>query len=152
MAVESTLQNDTATSLDIVAATSQDDQDLIAQAFSQPSGSQEKFKKRWIEFDCQKGVHHGKWSTYEQGNRTRVKGGYIGGLGNVVSSGEYGRRRVEEFAKNHDCHYAERFKKDLDDSGIGGIAVEGWPSGRGNSGLSDGKGNSGEGRSDIHLT
>jgi hypothetical protein len=113
-----------------VAATSLSDEEIILAAL-QPSGSQEKFRKRWIEFDCQKGVHHGKYATYENGKRIRVTGGYLGRFDKVKASGSYGQRRIQEFIAQHNCHYPERFTKDLDECGIGGIAVEGWASGRG---------------------
>ena len=115
-----------------------DDLDLIASALHQPSGSQEKFRKRWIEFDCQKGVHHGKYATYQNKKRIRVSGGYLGRFDKVRASGSYGERRVHEFIAKHSCHYAERFQKDLDECSIGGIAVENWPSGRSVSRLPDG--------------
>jgi hypothetical protein len=102
----------------------------ILAALHQPSGSQEKFRKRWIEFDCQKGVHHGKYATYENKKRIRVPGGYLGRFDKVKASGSYGARRVQDFLSRHNCHYVERFQKDLDECGIGGIAVEGWASGR----------------------
>jgi len=123
-------------------ATSQDEQealDILA------SGSQTKYKRRWIEFDCQNGVHHGKWSTYKDGKRIREKGGHIGRFDKVASLGEYATRRVEEFVtRNHACHYPDRCVKDLEECGITGIKVEGWPSGRSLSGLSGG------GRADTH--
>jgi hypothetical protein len=108
----------------------QDDQDTILGLLNKPSGSQQKFRKRWIEFDCQKGVHHGKYATYENKKRARVPGGYIGRFDKVRASGSYGEQRVYEFAAKHNCRYAERFQKDLEECGIGGIAIEGWPSGR----------------------
>jgi len=101
----------------------------------QPSGSQEKMRKRWIEFDCQNGVHHAKESTYTNGKRVRVR--HIGRFGKAISEGVYATRRVNEFVKKHNCHYPERFSKDLDECGVGGIAIENWPSGRGTGGLSD---------------
>jgi hypothetical protein len=113
----------------------QDDQDFILGLLHQPSGSQEKFRKRWIEFDCAKGVHHGKYATYENGKRTRVAGGYLGRFDKVRASGSYGERRVREFAGRHNCHYPERFTQDLEETGFRGIAIEGWPSGRSLSGL-----------------
>jgi hypothetical protein len=137
-----------ATSLDIVADS---DEDVISQVF-QPSGSQIKFRKRWIEFDCQKGVHHGKYATYENGKRTRVKGGYLGRFNLVQSDGQYATRRVEEFIQKHDCHYPERFYKDMVECGISRIAVEGWASGRSLSGLSGSQGASGSQRTDLHRT
>jgi hypothetical protein len=108
-----------------------DDVEIIRQALNQPSGSQEKFKKRWIEFDCQNGVHHGKYATYKNKKRIRVEGGYIGRFDAATRLGEYERRRVVEFIHNHNCHYVERFSKDLDECGIRGIEVKSWPSGRG---------------------
>ena len=111
--------------------------DILA-ALRQPSGSQEKFKKRWIEFDCQKGVHHGKYAIYENKKRIRVPGGYLGRFDKVKASGSYGARRVQDFIARHDCHYVERFQKDLDECGISGIAVEGWTSGGSVSGFSGG--------------
>jgi hypothetical protein len=107
-----------------------DDLKIVLEALQKPSGSQEKYRKRWIEFDCQKGVHHGKYATYENKKRIRIAGGYIGRFSKVKASGRYGERRVYEFIANHNCHYVERFTKDLDECGIGGIAVEGWTSGR----------------------
>jgi hypothetical protein len=121
----------------------QDDQDFILGLLGKHSGSQEKFKKRWIEFDCLKGVHHGKYATYENGKRIRVKGGYLGRFDKVKASGSYGEKRVEEFVRKHDCHYPERLYKDLEECGISRIGVEGWPSGRSVSGLSDGGRHSG---------
>jgi hypothetical protein len=121
----------------------QDDQEIIRGLLEQHSGSQEKFRKRWIEFDCLKGVHHGKYATYENGKRIRVKGGYLGRFDKVKASGSYGERRVYEFAAKHNCHYAERFQKDLDECGVRGIAVEGWPGSRSVSGLPGGGRHSG---------
>lgn len=132
----SLLEANTLTATSLVA---DDDISNILEALRQPSGSQEKFKKRWIEFDCQKGVHHGKWAEYKNGKRIRTEGGYIGRFDLVAKLGEYATRRVREFPRTHDCHYPERFQKDLDECGVGGIAVEGWPSGRSVSGLSDGR-------------
>jgi hypothetical protein len=109
---------------------------VILGVLNKPSGS-EKFRKKWIEFDCQKGVHHGKYATYENQSRTRVKGGHIGRF-DKVSQSEYGKRRVAEFIQNHDCHYPARFTQDLDECGIRGIEVENFPSGRGVGGLAVG--------------
>ncbi len=114
-----------------------DDEAIILAALGQPSG-REKYKKRWIEFDCQKGVHHGKYATYNNGKRIREEGGYIGRFDKVAALGEYGKKRVAEFPHNHNCHYAERFTKDLDECGIRGIEAQGWPSGRSISRLSSG--------------
>jgi len=108
-------------------ATSLDDVELIRAVVA--SGRQDNFKKRWIEFDCQNGVHHGKYAEYKDGKRIRTKGGYIGRFDLVTKTGDYGKRRVKEFPFTHNCHYPERFQSDLDECGIGGIAVEGWPSG-----------------------
>jgi hypothetical protein len=121
----------------------QDDQAFILGALDKHSGSQEKFRKRWIEFDCLKGVHHGKYATYENGKRIRVKGGYLGRFDKVKASGSYGEKRVYEFAAKHNCHYPERFYKDLDECGVSRIEVEGWPSGRSISGLPGGGRHSG---------
>jgi hypothetical protein len=95
-----------------------DEQDLILSLINKPSGSREKFKKRWIEFDCQKGVHHGKYATYENGKRKRVQGGHLGRLDKVQAEGHYAVQRVRDFIDTHDCHYPERFDKDLDECGI----------------------------------
>jgi len=130
------------------------DQDIISAALSKPGGNQEKFKKQpWIEFDCQKGVHHGKWSTYQDGKRVRVEGGYIGRFDKVRKLGNYATRRVTEFITiNHNCHYPERFQEDLEECGISGIAVESWPSGRGAGRLSGSKRPSGSEGNDLHIT
>jgi hypothetical protein len=98
---------------------------LILEAFLQPSGSQEKFVREWIEFDCQNGVHHGKLATYKDGKRIRKEGGYIGRFDKVQASGSYGTARVKEFTEqNHHCHYPERFKKDLDECGIANVTIQ----------------------------
>lgn len=118
------------------ASGSDDDIDLILGILH--SGSQEEFKKKWIEFDCQKGVHHGKYATYEtdpSGRKYRKRSGHLGRFNLVKASGSYGEKRVIEFIRKHNCHYADRFKKDLDECGIGGIEVESWPSGRSDSRL-----------------
>ena len=122
----------------------------ILELLKKPSGSQEKFKKRWIEFDCQKGVHHGKYSTYENRKRIRVKGGHLGRLDKVRASGRYGEQRVYEFIANHNCRHPERFLKDLDECGISSIGIEGWPSGRSAGGLSDSERPSGSEGNDLH--
>jgi hypothetical protein len=98
--------------------TPEDDQEIIAELL-RPSGRQERFRKRWIEFDCQKGVHHGKYATYQNKKRVRVPGGFIGRLNKVYTSGSYGEKRVREFIAVHKCRYPERFRKDLDECGIG---------------------------------
>jgi hypothetical protein len=126
------------------------DAEFILSLLNQPSGSQERFRKRWIEFDCQKGVHHGKYATYENKQRIRVKGGYLGRFDKVKASGSYGERRVNEFIAKHDCHYPARFTKDLDECGVRGVAVEGWPSGRSISGLSGGGRPSGSEEHRVH--
>lgn len=114
------------------------DIEIILAALNLPGGSQPKFRKRWIEFDCQKGVHHGKYATYENGKRIREKGGYLGRLNKVKASGRYGEIRVKQFVEHgHDCHYPERFAKDLDECGIVGIEASGWPGGRSLVGLPD---------------
>jgi hypothetical protein len=141
---------DTATRDDLVAATSADDDEIIQELLRRPSGSQVKFKKTWIEFDCAKGVHHGKYATYQNGTRIRVAGGYLGRFNKVGASGSYGERRVYEFAAKHSCHYPERFQQDLEECGIGGIKVEGWPSGRGTGGLSDSERPSGSEGDHVH--
>src|SRR5690606_14903304 len=129
-----------------------EDENLLLQAFAEPSG-REKYKRQWIEFDCQKGVHHGKWSTYEQGKRIRVKGGYIGRFDKVAASGSYGKARVRDFINHgHNCRYAERFTRDLEECKITGIEVKGWASGWSIAGLSGSRGNSGEARDDLHST
>jgi hypothetical protein len=130
----------------------QDDQEFILELLKKPSGSQEKFRKRWIEFDCQKGVHHGKYATYENKKRLRVSGGYLGRFDKVRASGSYGEKRVSEFVANHNCRYPDRFQKDLDECGIGGIAVESWPSGRSAGRLSSGWRPSGSEKRGIHNT
>jgi hypothetical protein len=140
-----------ATTPNLVAGISEDDNEIISELFK-PSGSQVKFKKRWIEFDCQKGVHHGKYATYENGKRIRVKGGYLGRFNLVQHQGQYATRRVEEFIQKHDCHYPERLYKDMVECGISRIAVESWASGRSISGLSDGGGASGSQGNDVHRT
>ncbi|RPJ29166.1 MAG: hypothetical protein EHM33_01990 [Chloroflexi bacterium] len=122
------------------------DQEVIENLFNKPSGSREKFKKRWIEFDCQKGVHHGKWATYENGQRTRVKGGYIGRFDKVARLGEYGIARVRDFVTTgHKCHYPERLFQDLEECGVGSIEIQSWPSGRSLVGFPDGRRASGSG-------
>jgi hypothetical protein len=143
-----TVEENPATTINLVAGSEQSDEDIIAEVF-QPSGSQIKFRKRWIEFDCQKGVHHGKYATYENGKRIRVKGGYLGRFNLVQSEGQYATRRVEEFIQKHDCHYAERLYKDMVECGISRIAVEGWASGRSLSGLSDSQRASGSQGNDV---
>jgi hypothetical protein len=118
------------------------DEALILSAIGLPLGKKEKYKRRWIEFDCANGVHHGKWSTYINGERKREEGGHIGRFDVVAALGVHGRRRVQEFISNHasNCHYPERFQKDLEECGFGGIEVESWPSGRSYLGLADGQG------------
>jgi hypothetical protein len=98
--------------------TPEDDLEIIADLL-RPSGRHERFRKRWIEFDCQKGVHHGKYATYQNKKRVRVPGGYLGRLSKVYTSGVYGEKRVREFIAVHKCRYPERFRKDLDECGIG---------------------------------
>ena len=100
------------------------------------SGSKLNFKKRWIEFDCQNGVHHGKYAEYQNGKRIRTKGGYLGRFSEVAKEGQYGQGRVKDFPLSHNCHYPERFQKDLEESGFSGIEIKGWPSGWSDSGLS----------------
>lgn len=121
----------------------EDDVQVILDALRRPSGSQAAFRKRWIEFDCLNGVHHGKYATYENGKRIRQKGGHLGRFDKVSASGRYGEARVREFVQKHNCHYPDRFTKDLDECGVGGIAVEGWLSGRSIGGLSERGGLSG---------
>lgn len=97
----------------------QDDVSEILELLRKPSGSQEKFRKRWIEFDCQKGVHHGKYAEYRNKKRTRLPGGFIGRFDKVCTTGSLGERRVQEFVSRHKCKYPERFQKDLKECGLG---------------------------------
>lgn len=132
----------------VASATSQflpsGDAEIIANLLGLPSGRQEKMRKRWIEFDCQNGVHHGKYATYENGKRTRIAGGYIGRFNLVEAEGEYGKARVKDFINHgHNCHYPERFAKDIDECGVTGIEVKDWPSGRVIGGLADSRRTSG---------
>jgi hypothetical protein len=120
---------DTATRQEI-SLVAEDDNEIVRNLLGNPSGS-EKIKRRWLEFDCQNGVHHGKYATWENGQRKRF--GHVGRFNKA--SGEYATRRVREFIQTHDCHYPERFTKDLDECGIRGIEVKDWASGRGVSGL-----------------
>jgi hypothetical protein len=45
-----------------LVAEDEDYQDVI-NLLNNPSGS-EKIKRRWLEFDCQNGVHHGKYAEW----------------------------------------------------------------------------------------
>jgi hypothetical protein len=126
-----------------------EDENLILSVLGQPLG--EKYKRQWIEFDCQNGVHHGKWATWENGARVRVPKGHIGRFNEVEKLGEYGKSRVRKFInETHTCRYPERFQKDLIECGIIGIEVNGWPSGSRDGGLADGKGKDVTVRSNIH--
>jgi hypothetical protein len=113
-----------------LVAEEDEDLEIIQEVLHQPSGSTEKYRRRWIEFDCQKGVHHGKYATYENKKRIRVPGGYLGRFDKVRASGRAGKQRVDEFIANHNCRYPDRFYKDMDECGVNRIEVEGWPSGR----------------------